>query len=69
MGEKRYLAFYIEFVSVGLLPLVITFICKDDLRMYGFSRKGIEKPFLLSSLIVAIDFGIGLLTGGLYFQE
>ena len=69
LGEKRYLAFYIEFVSVGLFPLVITLICKDNPGLYGLSRKGLEKSFLLSSLIVATNFGIGLLAGGPRFQS
>jgi|GEM_PF-703214 hypothetical protein len=69
LGERRYLAFYIEFVSVGLFPLVITLICKDDPELYGLSRKGIEKSLLLSSLIVATDFCIGLLAGGPHFDS
>ncbi|NOY07334.1 MAG: hypothetical protein GXP33_00625, partial [Spirochaetes bacterium] len=30
MGEKVYLAVYIEIVSVGLLPVVFSLICKEN---------------------------------------
>ena len=35
LGERRYLAVYIEIVSAGLLPVVFTLICRDDLMLYG----------------------------------
>jgi membrane protease YdiL (CAAX protease family) len=64
LWEKRYLAAYIEIVSVGLLPLVFTLICKDDPTQYGLGRKGLAKSLLLSGLYVAGLFGFALLSRG-----
>lgn len=64
LGEKRYLAVYIEIVSVGLLPVVFTLICKDDPTRYGLGRKGLAKSLLLSGLFVAVLFGFAFLSRG-----
>jgi len=62
--EKRYLAVYIEIVSVGLLPVVFTLIFKDDLTQYGLSCKGLAKSLKLSALFTLALFGFALLTRG-----
>ena len=64
LWEKRYLAAYIEIVSVGLLPVVFTLICKDDPTQYGLGRKGLAKSLLLSGLCVAGLFGFAFLSRG-----
>jgi len=64
MGEKGYLAVYIEIVSVGLLPVVFSLICKDDFKHYGMSRKGLVKSILLSLLFVAVMFSFAYLSSG-----
>ena len=63
-GEKRYLAIYIEIVSVGLLPVVFTLICKDDLKQYGLGRKGLAKSLGFSALFTVALFGFALVTRG-----
>jgi hypothetical protein len=63
-GKRVYLAVYIEIVSVGLLPVLFAWICKDDLVRYGFARHGLAKSLLLSALFVGVMFGIGYLTTG-----
>ena len=65
LGEKQYLATYIEIVSVGLLPVMFSLICKDDPAQYGFSRKGLVKSLILSGLfVIAALFGYAFLTNG-----
>jgi membrane protease YdiL (CAAX protease family) len=63
-GKRVYLAVYIEIVSVGLLPLLFTWICKDELAQYGLTRQGLAKSLLLSSLFVVVMFGFGYLMTG-----
>lgn len=62
--EKRYLAVYIEIVSVGLLPIVFSLICRDNFTRYGISRKGLAKSILLSLLFVAVMFSFSYLSRG-----
>lgn len=64
LSEQRHLVVYIEIVSVGLLPLLYTLVCKDDLRRYGFQRHGWVKALLLSLTFVAFMYGIGYLMNG-----
>lgn len=64
LGNKRYLAVYIEIVSVGLLPMVFTLICKDDLMHYGLGCKGLAKSLGSSALFIVALFGFALLTKG-----
>lgn len=64
MNENRHLLVYIEFVSVGLLPVLYTWFCKDDLGQYGLHRPGLGRSMLLSGLFVVIMFTIGYLMNG-----
>lgn len=64
LREKRYLVVYIEIVSVGLLPVVFTLMCKDDPTQYGLGRKGLAKSLLFSGLFVAALFGFAFLSTG-----
>jgi len=64
LGERRYLAVYIEIVSVGLLPVVFTLACRDDLVLYGLGRKGLVKSLLLSGLFVVVLFSVAFLIRG-----
>ena len=64
LSEHRHLVVYIEMVSVGLLPLLYTIVCKDDLRRYGMQRQGWLKGLVLSLVYVLFMYGVGyLLTG------
>jgi hypothetical protein len=63
-GKRAYLAVYIEIVSAGLLPVLFTLICRDELAQYGFARQGLVKSLLLSSLFVLVMFGFGYLMTG-----
>lgn len=63
-GERVYLAVYIEIVSVGLLPLLLTLICRDPVEQYGLTRQGWAKSLLLSALFVAAMFGFGYWMNG-----
>jgi len=53
LNEERHLMVYIEFSSVGLMPLFITLLCKDDLKLYGFNK---EKKKVITSLILSLSF-------------
>ncbi len=64
LSEQRHLVVYIEIVSVGLLPVLFTLICKDGLHRYGFQRSGLVKGLLLSVAYVAFMYGIGYLMNG-----
>lgn len=64
LGNKRYLAVYIEIVSVGLLPVVFTLVCRNDLTQYGLGRKELAKSLKLSALFTVALFGFALLTKG-----
>ncbi len=46
--SKPYLASYAEIVGVGLLPLVLSVVCRDDPGAYGLGRKGVFLSLLLS---------------------
>lgn len=68
-GQRAYLAVYIEIVSVGLLPVLLTWICKDELAQYGFAPQGLIKSLLLSSLFVLVMFGFGYLMTGRWMTD
>lgn len=68
-GERVYLAVYIEIVSVGLLPLLLTLICRDKWAQYGLTRQGLTKSLLLSALFVIVMFGFGYLMTGRWMTD
>jgi len=47
-GQRAYLAVYIEIVSVGLLPVLFTLICNDELAQYGLARPALSLCEILS---------------------
>ncbi len=51
LGKQPYLTSFIEIVFVGLLPLIFTIAGREDLRRYGFRRKGLVKSIVLSTPI------------------
>src|SRR3990172_5670971 len=57
-AERPYLSSYFEIIVVGLLPVVFTVVCKDDLSLYGLGRKGLTKSLLLSALVLASVYGL-----------
>jgi hypothetical protein len=69
LGEQRHLAVYIEIVSVGLLPLVISLVCRDDPAEYGLASKGLWQSLLLSLLFVGAMFGYAYLTRGALMSD
>lgn len=64
LEEKRYLAVYIEIISVGLLPVIFTLVCKDDLTQYGLTHKKLARSFFFSMLFVLLMFGFAYFTRG-----
>jgi len=66
LQNNRHLYAYIELVSVGLLPLIYTIICRENPSIYGINieRKGLIKSILLSMLLVVFLYTIGYLTNG-----
>lgn len=57
LAEKQYLAVYIEIVSVGLLPVIFTVVCRDDPAQYGLTRLRLADSIWLSLLFVIVMFG------------
>jgi membrane protease YdiL (CAAX protease family) len=53
----------IEFVAVGLLPLIFTLICKDKIKIYGICWNGFVKS-LSFSILFAMLFYVGPLFAG-----
>jgi CAAX prenyl protease-like protein len=69
-GQRVYLAVYIEIVSVGLLPVLFTLICRDGPAQYGLARPGLAGSLVLSALFVVVMFGFGyLMTGRLMTDD
>ena len=68
-GERTYLALYIEIVSVGLLPLVFTLICRDEPARYGLARRGWMKSLILSLLFTASVFAVGYVMTGRWMTD
>lgn len=63
-SEKPYLFSFVEIVSVGLIPMIFTFIEKSKLSSFGFSFKGIKRSLLYSFLFVLVFFLVGYLKNG-----
>ncbi|TXT58147.1 MAG: conserved membrane protein of unknown function [Promethearchaeota archaeon] len=66
LQEQRYFIVYIEIVSVGLLPVVITIGCEDEISNYGLTleKSSLLKSLLLSSFLIAFLFSLGYFTTG-----
>ncbi len=64
LQEKQYLAVYIEIVSVGLLPVVFTFVCRDDSTQYGLTHNKLANSVFFSLLFVIMMFGWAYFTRG-----
>jgi hypothetical protein len=64
LEEKQYLAVYIEIVSVGLLPVIFTLVCKDDLAQYGLTHNRLANSIFFSLLFVMAMFGWAYFTRG-----
>jgi hypothetical protein len=69
LEAERHLVVYVEIVSVGLLPVLFTWICHDELRCYGLQRPGLLSSLLLSLAFVAVMYGIGYLMNGQIMSE
>ena len=52
LDKKPYLASYAELIGIGLLPLIISLVCKDNFKLYGICRKGMIKSLLYSIPII-----------------
>ncbi len=59
--QHRYLTVYIEIVSVGLLPLLFTVICRDELSLYGLCGRGFVVGLLPSLLFSAVIYSFTLI--------
>ena len=64
LEENGYLFTYIEIAAVGLLPIIFTLVCKDDLTQYGLTHRQSAKSVLLSGLLVIVMFGGAYLMRG-----
>ncbi len=64
LQDKRFISVYIEIVSVGLLPVIYTIICKEKLSTYGIKSKGIKRSILFSSSFLVFFFIFTYLTTG-----
>jgi hypothetical protein len=63
-GARPYLAAYIEIISAGFLPVLLTLICRDSLADYGLRRAGLVQSLLLSALVAAGAAAYSWLTAG-----
>jgi membrane protease YdiL (CAAX protease family) len=63
-GTHPYLAVYLEILSAGFLPLVLTGICRESLSLYGLRSKGLVKSLIFSALLVVASYGFTYLTTG-----
>lgn len=63
-AQHPHLVVYVELVSVGLLPVLFTIICHDDLTRYGFKRQGWLKGLALSLMFVIFMYAVGYLMNG-----
>lgn len=64
LGEERHLTVYIELVSVGLLPLILTIICGDDPDDYGLRTDGLGHSLVYSLIFVGVIYLVGYLMTG-----
>ncbi len=64
LGKRVDRAVYVEIVAVGLLPVLFTLICRDDLAQYGLHRKGLAKSLLLSLAFVTMIYGWAYISRG-----
>lgn len=62
--EDRYYMTYIEIISVGLLPLVISFLCKEDPSTYGITKKRARNSIIPSIVFVLVVHLYSFLTNG-----
>ena len=53
--SEEQLRIYIEIVSVGLVPILFVILGKDDLEIYGFSKKKIGFSMLLRLIFLILD--------------
>jgi hypothetical protein len=60
-----HLLIYVEIVGVGLFPLVITLVCRDNLGFYGINKRHMLSSLCWSTLIIAANrIYLFLATGG-----
>ncbi len=70
LNNERHLMVFIEFSSVGFMPLLITIMCKDNLGLYGVNKvkRNILKSIVTSVLMIAIMYSIGYLLNGVIIK-
>jgi len=69
MNEQRHLTLYIELVSAGLFPLVISFLCGDEFIEYGFTRTGFERSMICSVVYAGVMILSGYLMTGQIMKD
>ncbi len=69
LSNEPYLASYGEVVGVGGLPLIITMLCKDGLKMYGLRREKLVRSILLSIPLIAVIFALRITLGDMEFEK
>ncbi len=53
--QSPHLLIYVELVGVGLFPLVLALICRDDFAMYGIRHDGLFPSLFESALVVVAN--------------
>ena len=66
--EYPHLTIYIEIVGVGLLPLLITVIRKEDLAQYGLQKVHLTRSLLLAFVVVGLASGFWFIQTGQWIQ-
>jgi membrane protease YdiL (CAAX protease family) len=64
LDKYPYFTAYFEIVSVGLMPIVFTVICRDSLSQYGIIKRGFLESLVLSLLYVISVYGFTFLLQG-----
>ena len=54
-SQSPHLLIYVEIVGVGLFPLLLTIICRDDLTLYGIRRDRLFASLFWSALVVVAN--------------
>ena len=62
--QQPHLLIYVEVVGIGLFPLLLTLICRDDWAAYGVRRNRLGTSLLWSAVIVVANSGFLFLTTG-----
>ena len=66
--QQPHLLTYVEVVGIGLFPLVLTLICRDDWAVYGVQRNRLRASLLWSAVIIITNSVYLYLTTGYWIN-